>query len=241
MKHQLFILLSFFLLTACEKNDVWSKQDDSVNSRESQLKSTLCHYDDSDGWHVISVNSNALPAHLAHGDFLLVDDDGDGWVSAENQCVPGGDCDDNNADVNPGASEACNNEVDDDCDGDIDSADSDCEESGPIDLCAGDVPCCFCPAIAELNITCWNGDPDNPILWDADPTYGICSNCLGDGNCGYLTPSAGQVDSGAPATQACKDYLLAMVVELNLGIGPFCSVGAAPGSTSNSTTNYFGK
>ncbi len=44
------------------------------------------------------------------------DDDGDGWAACE-------DCDDTDAAVNPDASESCNN-VDDDCDGDIDEDDA---------------------------------------------------------------------------------------------------------------------
>ena len=45
------------------------------------------------------------------------DDDGDGY--SEND----GDCDDNNADVHPGADEIAGNGVDDDCDGEIDEDD----------------------------------------------------------------------------------------------------------------------
>jgi len=44
----------------------------------------------------------------------LGDDDNDGWTT------DAGDCDDDNADVNPGASEVCGNQVDDDCDEDVD-------------------------------------------------------------------------------------------------------------------------
>jgi hypothetical protein len=86
---------------------------------------------------------------------------------------------------------------------------------------------------------------NNPVLWDADATYGLCSNCL-EGNCGYLTPSGG-FDSGSPASETCKEYLLALVEQLNLGIGPNCSAGAAPGGPSNSssgngnTTGFFGR
>ena len=50
-------------------------------------------------------------------DPLTVDDDGDGFSEEQ------GDCDDTNADLSPGATEVCD-EIDNDCDGDIDDADS---------------------------------------------------------------------------------------------------------------------
>jgi hypothetical protein len=46
----------------------------------------------------------------------LTDDDGDGFFAEET------DCDDEDADVNPGAPELPDNGVDDDCDGAIDEA-----------------------------------------------------------------------------------------------------------------------
>jgi len=59
-------------------------------------------------------------------DPLTVDDDGDGFSEEQ------GDCDDTNADLSPGATEVCD-EIDNDCDGDIDDADS------SVDLSTGSV------------------------------------------------------------------------------------------------------
>ena len=56
---------------------------------------------------------------MNHGDVQLIDADGDGWVTFENECMDGGDCDDNDATVYPGAEEVCDG-VDNNCDGIID-------------------------------------------------------------------------------------------------------------------------
>ncbi len=120
MNKSLNLLFLLLLFLACAKDDI--APTDSVD--EIQFRGTghlnICHISDDDTWHVLSVNANALNAHLNHGDVLLVDADGDGWVEAENECVPGGDCDDNDATVFPGAEEICGDGIDNNCDGAID-------------------------------------------------------------------------------------------------------------------------
>lgn len=155
-------------------------------------KVDICHYSEEDGtWHVINVSVNALPAHLGHGDVLLVDADGDGWVAAENECVPGGDCDDDNPDVNPGVEEICGNEVDDNCNGEVDES------------------CFTCPcytyeeALAKAaTATQWFDEDcftysigyfDAPFNWGVEnnPTPGLTFCVDFNGNFNYITPEEG--------------------------------------------------
>ena len=86
-------------------------------------KLTLCHYDSElDTWHLISVDKHAVPAHLKHGD-VIIDEDGDGYA-VFNNCgelnEDGFDCDDTDANVNPGAYEIFDDDIDNDCNGKID-------------------------------------------------------------------------------------------------------------------------
>ncbi len=112
-------LICTFLLFSCAKEEEHHQHE--VNNQEVDFrggdKVDLCHITGNGSWHVISVNENAVQAHLDHGDVLLEDNDGDGWVANENECVPGGDCDDNNSEVYPGSEEICGNGLDDNCDG----------------------------------------------------------------------------------------------------------------------------
>ena len=80
-------------------------------------------------------------------DPLTVDDDGDGFSEEQ------GDCDDTNADLSPGATEVCD-EIDNDCDGDIDDADS------SIDLSTGSV---------------FYADTDGDTFGDADTEIEACA------------------------------------------------------------------
>ncbi len=57
---------------------------------------------------------------------FCIDLDGDGYNSTGGVCGVV-DCDDDNENINPGMQEICDNGLDDDCDGFIDSADSECD------------------------------------------------------------------------------------------------------------------
>jgi len=67
MKNFLHLLfLSLFVFTSCEQ------EEEIINLKTDDKKApkvTVCHYDaDTDTWKTISINENALKAHLEHGD-----------------------------------------------------------------------------------------------------------------------------------------------------------------------------
>lgn len=115
-----FLILLVFAFTSCEQEEIIDPTSDQeeeligTSLKSKKGKVTICHKGK-----IITVNGNALKAHLKHGDVQLVDEDGDGWVSFENECMPGGDCDDNDPTVYPGAEEICDG-VDNNCDGIVD-------------------------------------------------------------------------------------------------------------------------
>ena len=118
------LLILVLTLNSCEEDPEIISHD--VN--RDALKFDICHYSpDTESWVVINIAEiSYLKAHIDHGDTKLVDADGDGWVSNENECVPGGDCDDANPDVYPGATEVCDG-VDNNCDGIVDEG---CNQNG---------------------------------------------------------------------------------------------------------------
>jgi hypothetical protein len=137
----------------------------------------------------------------------LCDGDGDGVCSGtpgSNQ--PGGDCDDNNADISPNAREICGNGKDDNCNGHVDegcglcATDADC---GGSEACVTGV-CQVCDAFCDVTMNCRFGVIDN---MPGSGTPGKClafgKGCLrcvpgcdadGDGLCTTAVPNVNGTD-----------------------------------------------
>lgn len=118
------VILSLLACVSCNKDElIQTDQTNDSFARNSPGKDkiSLCHYDDENyTWKIINPSNKSLDAHLNHGDVLLVDSDSDGYVTEVNECVPGGDCDDNDPSINPGATEVCDDSIDNNCNGTID-------------------------------------------------------------------------------------------------------------------------
>lgn len=123
---KLFTLLSILLLTACQKkitNEVEKNAAEELNSSTAEggnNKIDVCHQKGNGSYYTINISVFALPAHLAHGD-IVPDADGDGYTKA-NPCSNGSqnDCNDLDVAINPGATEICEDGIDNNCNGQID-------------------------------------------------------------------------------------------------------------------------
>lgn len=123
MKKVLLPLMIILTYCACKKDPSTGLPYDVKGGSK---KVEVCHKEGNGSYHTINISSNAVAAHLAHGD-IVPDADGDGYTKV-NPCGKGSqnDCNDDDAAINPGAKEICDNGKDDNCNGKIDE---DCLQS----------------------------------------------------------------------------------------------------------------
>jgi hypothetical protein len=137
--------------------------DEAIDDDDSDVTDTTVWYIDYDG---DGFGSSAYTEQACEASTGWVDDDTD--------------CDDMNADVNPEAVETCN-ELDDDCDGDIDDDDSDVS-----------------------GLSTWYADADADGFGDASESRELC-----DATTGYVADDTDCDDSDAEvnpdATETCND------------------------------------
>ncbi|PKA84411.1 putative metal-binding protein [Ulvibacter sp. MAR_2010_11] len=118
MKKLLLLSVSVLFIAACTQDAGVSTEENSKdylqeNQERANNKVDVCH-----NGHIINVNVKAIPAHQAHGDAM--DLDGDGYFNAPNSCSDlVEDCDDD-ASINPGMEEICDDGIDNNCDGQVD-------------------------------------------------------------------------------------------------------------------------
>jgi uncharacterized protein (TIGR02145 family) len=129
MSRILVSLLSILFFLSCQKdiktyesaqiNESVTRSEPLINGKSTKI--TICHKTNSPNnpWTSITVSSNALPDHLSHGD-IVPDADGDGYTKS-NPCASGSqnDCNDNDPGINPASTEICANNIDDNCDGQV--------------------------------------------------------------------------------------------------------------------------
>lgn len=74
MKHLKTLLIIFAAcFLSCSENSTFEESLNKIEFRADKV--TICHINGQGEFHPIKVNSNAIPAHLAHGDYLS-DDEG---------------------------------------------------------------------------------------------------------------------------------------------------------------------
>jgi len=173
MKKLLLPLAMIFVFISCEKeisNESLNVSTIAGDVAKVAGKIDVCHRKSNGTSKIINISLNAWPAHQAHGDVRVDDQDNDGYYP-DNACGigPMGDCNDNDASINPGAAEVCGNGIDENCNGASDDVCSICT----VTICDQVWMC------KNLDVNQYrNGDPipkvTDPAVWAGLTTGAYC-------------------------------------------------------------------
>ncbi|MFM7016926.1 MAG: T9SS type A sorting domain-containing protein, partial [Bacteroidota bacterium] len=169
------------------------------------------------------------------------DVDGDGYGntnSTSNSCsgapsgyvAQGGDCNDNNANINPGATEICNNGIDDNCDGNIDEG---CGCTNPPTANAGSNTNVCAGSTVALNGSIGGSASNGTWSTSGTGTFSPSANVL---NATYV-PSAADLAAGSVSLTLTSNAVAPCTAATSTITLTFVAIPAAPGPISG-TTSY---
>lgn len=162
------------------------------------------------------------------------DEDNDGAYDAA--CIGGNDCDDQNAALNPGQSEVCDDALDNDCDGYVDIDDIDC--ASPVLTACTYHTDCYPEKVCAVWYTTGAALCSVACAGDIDCTLGeVCTKLPGSANVGFCQAQfPGGAASGEAcamgancASGACLDGSCAeMCLDQTHCLGGFCTLAGEP-------------